>query len=150
MSKNNKITITTLILVLILLGGYFGRLFYFDVVEPKIIAKENNIDLLNIWHGQYYKIIEGTEKNTQKGCFLIFVKNEQNPYFIYADYGTLKDEAVSFIENKGYMVENIRLSLKPSFLRTNNKKNIESYLLWNVYYDEKNAGYFVVEFISNK
>ncbi len=150
MSKNNKITVTTLILVLIFLGGYLGRLYYFDVVEPKIIAKENNIDLLNIWHGQYYKIIEGKEKSTQKECFLIFIKNEETPHFIYADYGILKDEAVSFIENKGYTVVNIRLSLKSDFLHVNNKENIKPYLVWNVYYDEKNAGYFEVEFISNK
>lgn len=129
-----------------IISGYYASIYYFDVIKPNKIAKQYNMDLIDNRSGPYYKIYYGKKYDKNKNCYLIYVRNIDNPYIVYEAEGITKQDAIHTAETYGYNSEHV-------LLRVNTQSKVDSikeHLSWWVYYDRVNAKYIEIDFVSGK
>jgi len=146
MKKETIIKILFITVVVIMFLVYYGRLYYLDIVKPKLISEEYNIELLDIEYGPYFIIYYGKKLDSSQKCYLIYIRKSERPYIVFEDEGITKQEAYHIVKAKGYKIEYTSLWFYPR----NSNEDIKKSLTWRVYYDKANSKYIELNFLSGE
>ncbi|ABR47308.1 hypothetical protein Amet_1096 [Alkaliphilus metalliredigens QYMF] len=137
MKKDIQASLILFLIISILVVSYSSYSYYFDEIKPRNTAKKYNIDLLDRQSGPYYNIYYGLKFDTLKECYLIFVKNHDEPFLVFQDEGVSKTTAESIAKDNGFKPEHIYLDVSPTVI-SSSKIDITKYLRWIIQYEGYN------------